>query len=67
MSEAFKYVILNGGIDADSAYPYTAKVALPLQTTVFSQHVVWKLEKLEVAIFGVLALKQDSLVATQKG
>lgn len=30
MSTAFKYVMLNGGIDADAAYPYTAEVELPL-------------------------------------
>lgn len=50
MSKAFKYVIRNRGIDADSAYPYTAKVELPLLSLgVFPQHVVWKLE---VAILG---------------
>lgn len=42
MSKAFEYVIQNRGIDTDSAYPYTAKVELPLLTVGFSQPVIWK-------------------------
>lgn len=39
MSAAFEYVMLNGGIDADAAYPYTAKVELPLPLPTFPSEV----------------------------
>lgn len=42
MSKAFKYVILNGGIDGDSAYPYTAKVELQTVKKIINLH---KLER----------------------